>query len=184
MDTPTEEWRASPLGPPHVEVSNLGRVRTADRIAVSVRDGAPNAQRKAGKVLSPWLGANGYLAVSIKVGASRPKYYVHRLVAAAFCSGFDASLSVNHISGLKTDNRPENLEWVTLSRNTEHQWEIGHANLRGDAHPSRKLSSVQVREARRLLAKGASCASIARLLGVSDSLVGKIRDRQRWASVP
>lgn len=51
------------------------------------------------------------------------KLYVHRLVAQAFIPG-DASLEINHKDGDKTNNRANNLEWVTRSQNQIHSTHI------------------------------------------------------------
>lgn len=185
MDTPkaTEEiWRNSPLAPDHVFVSNFGRLKTADRLAPS-KVAWRSAQLRKGGILSPWLGRNGYYYVAVKMGTTRPKFLVHRLVASAFCEGFDPALSVNHIDGNKHNNLPSNLEWVTLARNTEHQWGTGLIDIRGVRHPSCKLTDDQVRHVLKCLASGASSPSLARAMGVSCALIYKIRrgDRVAWS---
>lgn len=50
---------------------------------------------------------------------------VHRLVLQAFNPTKDESLQVNHKNGNKSDNRVDNLEWVTHSYNIQHSWDIG-----------------------------------------------------------
>lgn len=174
-----ETWRRSPLGPNHVEVSNLGRARTQSRAAPSRRAKQP-FQVRAGRLLSPYINAQGYPTISIKMGSKRPKFAVHRLVASAFCDGYAPGLSVNHIDGDKTNNRAKNLEWVSLERNTALAWETGQCTA--IAHAS-KLTPPDIHKIRQLLAAGKSGNSIAPLFGVSSGLIYLIRDGKRWASV-
>ena len=50
--------------------------------------------------------------------------FVHRLVALAFVPGWREGLEVNHKNGDKTDNRADNLEWVTHSENHRHSRDV------------------------------------------------------------
>ena len=150
------------------------------------RDGA--AQRVTASYrhrwASPYLTKSGYLEVCAKRDGRRVKVLVHRLIGMAFVPGYSPGLTINHINGVKTDNRPENLEWVSLARNTQHQWETGLVNLRGENAPGNKLTSKQVVYIRRLLASGVPAHALAIVAGVSPSLIALIRDGKRWSLAP
>ena len=137
---------------------------------------------KAQKI-SPCKTKSGYLEVSTKHNGKRVKALVHRLVGMAYVPGYKEGLTINHINGIKTDNNPENLEWVSLSQNTKHQWQTGLVNLQGENHPWAKLTSKQVLYIRRLLQQGIPAHQLAVIANVSPSTICFIRDKKRWASV-
>jgi hypothetical protein len=98
------------------EVSNKGEVRSLDRI-----DSAGRKLR--GVTLRQHVSPNGYSMVSLCEAGKRAQKTVHKLVAEAF-HGWSKKW-VNHINGVKTDNRAENLEWLTPGENLSHAWDNG-----------------------------------------------------------
>lgn len=174
-----EEWRSVEGYEGRLEVSSYGSVRTLPSVRTGMRNGVPVDQIKRGTTLSPFMLSIGYLCVAPKYGAERKKLLVHRLVAKAFVPGYFDGATVNHVDGVKTNNAPRNLEWVTLARNTELQWETGLVNLRGERHPSAKLSDSDVRLILRM--PDASPTELARRFGVSTSLIYKIRQGRKKA---
>ena len=63
----------------------------------------------------------GYKTVLIRDNGTERTVFVHRLVAMAYVPNPHNKPQVNHIDGDKTNNRPENLEWVTLEENMRHR---------------------------------------------------------------
>ena len=73
------------------------------------------------KILKPGLNIWGYLKVGLYRDSKRKWFLVHRLVALAFCDGYEENLQVDHINGDKLDNRAENLRWICHALNKVHQ---------------------------------------------------------------
>jgi hypothetical protein len=71
------------------------------------------------------VGTTGYIIFRFKDKDKQRTIKIHRLVAKAFVSNHDNKPHVNHINGIKTDNRFENLEWVTKSENAIHAHKKG-----------------------------------------------------------
>ena len=67
----------------------------------------------------------GYLQVNLYNVNGMKSYQVHRLVAQTFIENLENKKEVNHKNGVKTDNRVENLEWVTPKENIKHAWDTG-----------------------------------------------------------
>ena len=131
-----EVWRAIP-GFPDYEVSNIGNVRSVDRSFVN------SIGRHCvlkGKPIIPRL-EKGYHRVGVR-GEDRKKVMmsVHRAVALAFLPNPYSYATVNHINGIKNDNRVENLEWCSVKENIAHAY---RNNLNGYADKSNeKISKI------------------------------------------
>jgi len=73
--------------------------------------------KKSSKFLIPHLRPDGYLCVEL----NKKRHKIHRLVALAFLpEPPKEKIFVNHKNLNRSDNRVENLEWVTPSENTKH----------------------------------------------------------------
>ena len=96
------------------EVSNIGRVRSVDRMSCGGRFGNYFVSGKLIKTSIDPL--NGYRYMTLAKGKHKLKVNVHRLVARAFI-GEDNNMVVDHKNGDRGDNRAENLEYVTMREN-------------------------------------------------------------------
>jgi len=124
----TEIWKPINGYNGYYEVSNLGRVRSVTR---KIERTSPNDITKkrlftyTGKLVPFWLTKKGYCRLTICINGICKKHQVHRLVADAFIPNNENKAQVNHINCIKTDNRVENLEWVSNYENYLHSVENG-----------------------------------------------------------
>jgi hypothetical protein len=75
-------------------------------------------------ILSLQYFRNGYQYVWLHVDRQKVRRRVHRLVAKAFLLTIDGATEVNHLNGLRDDNRVENLAWVSSSQNKIHARDV------------------------------------------------------------
>ena len=95
------------------EISNLGKIKS------NFRQGSTTDFLKISN------NGNGYMMVRLCKNGKAKKYYLHRLLAQTFIDNPEDKPQVNHINENRSDNRLENLEWVTQKENNNH----GNHNL-------------------------------------------------------
>jgi hypothetical protein len=123
------------------QVSSMGRIKTN------------GLYRNIGvRILKQNLKKNGYIYISLCKNNSYRYFRVHRLVAINFIENTYNKPSVNHKNGIKTDNRVENLEWVTNKENSVHSVLTGlyksprhWVGITGSKHP-RSVSVHQLND--------------------------------------
>lgn len=95
-------------------ISNYGRVKNINYKSKGIE-----------KILEPTENSYGYLYVRLYENTKTKQFSIHRLVAYAFIENPYSKPQVNHINGIKTDNRAINLEWCSNKENSDHAWNNG-----------------------------------------------------------
>lgn len=88
------------------QVSNLGRVKSF-----------PRNNFKYGRILKPFIDKNGYQSVSLCKNNNISHKRVYRLVALHFVDNPLNKNEVDHINGVRNDDRASNLRWCTHTEN-------------------------------------------------------------------
>ena len=125
-----EQWKPVKGYEGLYEVSNIGRIRSNN-----TRDGVPIILRQLDS-------GNGYLYVSLCTGNKKKNYYIHRLVAEAFCENKGNKKEIHHIDENKQNNHYTNLMWVTRGE-----------NIRYSAHAYRGRRVVKTNTGERYISK-------------------------------
>jgi len=122
----------------------------------------------------------GYLHITLcRHKNDQKQFQVHRLICQAFHGEAPSNLhQVNHKNGIKNDNRPDNLEWVTVSENRLHAYQFG-LNVSGEAHHWSALTKNQVEEIRKI-GRSIPQQKIANTFGVSQTCISKILNNKHW----
>lgn len=160
------------------EVSNLGRVRVVfsskhTQIGMLVGSTKNTGYREAALVDSD--GARKYVRI-------------HKMVLLAFVGPPPSGMECNHKNGIKTDNRLENLEWVTKSEQHIHRARVLNHHPRGECLARRgernggaKIGRLEAEKIREWYAFGTiSQQAIADFFGLNQAHVSRIIRRSNW----
>lgn len=138
-----------------------------------------------GHVLNLTKKKAGYVHVCLCKDNEKRTYSVHRLVAKAFVANPNGKPEVNHINGNRSDNRAENLEWVTRGENEVHAFRVlgkkPNAPWRGKPREcARRFTHDQVRAIRE---DARPSKAVAAEYGVSSTTVKNIRNKTIYREV-
>ena len=153
-ETVARKWKPVPVPgyEKDYQVSNYGEVR-------STKKGHTH-------MMKPKLNnRTGYYYVTMGYNGKSVTRSIHRLVAGAFIPNPHNKPEVNHINEIKSDNRQENLEWVTSHENNEHSKHKRYKQL--------ELRSLDGE----LLATFTSGRAMSQVLGVSKSAICNAANR-------
>lgn len=163
------------------QVSNFGNVRSLDRI---IKTSSGKEYFEKGVTKSQRLNADGYPRVTLSKHSKKTNHRVYRLVAIEFIPNPHNKPQINHINGIKTDNRVENLEWCTIQENIKHSNETGLAKVAsGENHIWATLTDEQVLDIYKRSNSGEPQLDIAKDYNTSISVVSRIKNGRRWANL-
>lgn len=166
-----ELWKPIPGYNGIYEVSNIGRVKRLARQVESPHPlcTVPRKIRIKDIILKNNTDIYGYHTSTLIKDKTPKTYKVHRLVLLAFVG--PSNSVCNHINSVKTDNRLENLEYVSVSENNRHKVKY---------HTRSKIDELAVKEIR---SSSKSNKQLAKKFGVTPKHVWGIKNFYSWKDV-
>ncbi len=133
-----ETWRTIP---------NYSKYECSDKGLIKTFNWKGSGQTR---IMKPALDVSGYLrTMLIRDDGVTHTIKVHRIIAQTFIPNPENKPETNHKNGIKTDNRVDNLEWVTHEENVQHcidnGWMVAH---KGEDNGFSKLKEKAILEIR------------------------------------
>lgn len=144
---------------------------------------------KKGHILKPWICRKGYFYVRLYKSSGSKNIAVARIMAMAFIGMPQKGQEVNHKDGIKLNNEPENLEWITHKENQQHMSRVlGYKppklDTRGQKNGHAKLTENLVRKIKKLLQeKRLSQGEIGKIFNIKQATVSNIKTGKLWSHI-
>lgn len=171
-----EVWNPIPGYEGFYEVSNIGRVKSVDRV-LTRKNGYKIKVNE--RIISQRGHPSGYLMVSLAKYGTYEHLLVHRLVAIAFIGECPEGKEVAHGDGVKTNNHLRNLRYATRKENGADRILHGTSN-KGMRNPVSKLTDSDILKIR---TDNRVQQIIAKEYGVSQTLISQIKRFVIWSHV-
>lgn len=174
-----EEWR---------DIGELGIGMETEKYYISSLGRLYSKRRDI--MIKPALSKFGYLRYSLRrPGGKHVMFMAHRLVALAFIPNPHKKETVNHKDGIKTNNRFDNLEWMSSAENTHHAINTGLRKTYGSNVLNSLFNDEIVKQICELISKGYTNKQIKELINlptngktktVLDTQISNIRHKRSW----
>lgn len=175
-----EIWKPIPGYENFYQASNLGRIKSLEeKRFMPVNNAYANYKER---IIRQSKTKDGYLKVTLSKKIKKC-FLSHRLVGLTFIDNPQNKAEINHIKGVKSDNRCWMLEWCNSNENVQHAYDYKLLQpKKGVKNGASKLTEKEVLEIRKI---GSSMykKDIAKKYNVGSSTVSRILSNTNWKHI-
>lgn len=171
-----EQWRPIAGFETTYEISDQGRLKSLPRL---LRDGR---MWKGG--ITSWQRDGKRHWIALQEDCRIRRRMVYQLVAETFLGPYPKGYCINHKNGDPSDDKLENLEYITYKENTQHAIHVLNTIVRGERHGCSRFITAQISELRELWASGKwTQRALAKRYGVTQRAVWQVIHHITWSHV-
>lgn len=137
-----ETWKDVPDYDGFYQVSNTGKIKSYHKPTNNKSGGVD------GSILYQGVNQKGYKVCYLCKNGVTKNITVHRVVALTYIPNPENKPQVNHINGIRDDNRPENLEWATCQENIQAAFDTGLKSNAGEKNNRSIFTNHQINKIR------------------------------------
>jgi hypothetical protein len=135
------------------------------------------------RILKTQFNKFGYESVSLRKDGVAKTIFIHRLVLLTFLGPVPKDHVVNHRDFNRANNNLENLEYVTMRKNTLHSVKAGRINLNVGRKMMRRKSKLNGKDVKDIRASHMGVMELSRKYGLSHTQIRRILNKENWANV-
>lgn len=137
-----------------------------------------------GSVKTTYKVPKGYLLVIFRTSGKARTTHVHRILAELWIPNPENLSDVDHINGIRDDNRLENLRWLSHSDNIRHSYNTGRRNVKGDRNANSKHTTDQIVKLCELFQEtGCGPKRASEITGIARGTCNKVHNREQWSTI-
>lgn len=188
-------------GFPSVVKFEASKMTTDEFIACALANGDIVCDFEAGKVLGMrgpggkklskprelgFKHPNGYIHINLSFGGEKRQVRAHRVIYIAAHGGIQDGYVIDHINGVKDDNRLCNLQALTPEDNSHKAKEDGAYEVNSDPELNKRMVPYEIRSEiiHDYSEHNMTYRQLAEKYGCSKSTIGNIIHERGWTDVP
>ncbi|KAA6303151.1 MAG: hypothetical protein EZS26_000754 [Candidatus Ordinivivax streblomastigis] len=168
-----EIWKDIPEYEGFYQASNLGKIKSCKRYVLHPQYGKQLINEK---VLKQNLSTTGYYQLLLCKNGKPKRYKTHRVIAQTFIPNPENKPMIDHINGIPTDNRVENLRWVNQTENMNNPIFVKRTSEKhkGKINNHFSIPVIQIDKNHNIINRFLSSMEAQRITGINHNGINRV----------